>query len=178
MSSVGVTVAGMVMTGELAPGILEPTAAALARELAQDIRLVGDVLADYGFLSADDPRFMTLMETQTFQRLMREAAREWNNADSTKKRLRLKAQASLEVALPDLHALMVNERARADDRVNAAKFFKSLAGMDETGAGGVNMDGGGFSITINIGDKKVSMQHAGVPKIVEPDGTLSGEQSQ
>lgn len=136
-------------------GFLDPSFAGLARELAQDIRPVADILKDYGFTDADDPRWRFLQRSNDFKRMLIEAQKEWNAADSTKRRVQAKALASLEVSLPNIHHLINDPRTAATARIDGARLLQNLAGM----AGPVNTnigDGsGGVSININFGGNSV-----------------------
>lgn len=153
-------------------GFLDPSAASLARELALDIRPVEAILPDYGFTGLTDPLWLELAESPDFRRLLAEAQREWNAADTTKRRIQLKAQASVEMALTDIHNMIVGENVDHADRINAAKVMKSLAGLD-TPPNGAAMDaGGGFSVKIVIGDQQVVKSISAAPTIEhEPDST-------
>lgn len=162
----------------LAPGFLSTQAAGLARELAQDIRPVPDILRDYGFNGTDDPAFLEICESRDFKRLLEEANREWNSADSTKKRIRLKSQAAYEMLLPTLFETAVSARD-PKDRVEASKLLSKTGGFEEpqlAGAGG--QDGGGVKIVINIGQKRIEKEAA--PTTITPEGVKivdSGDES-
>lgn len=137
-------------------GILNPTLVALAREIAQDIREVNDILVDYGFDGAEDPRWRSIYESRDFKTALHNAVQEWNAADSTPKRVRYKAAASVEAALPALHAIMLNDAVAVTGRVEVFRQMSRLAGMADgavprEGAGG---GGSGFQLTINIGEGK------------------------
>jgi len=136
-------------------GFLDPSYAGLARELAQDIRPVPEVLKDYGFTDASDPRWRFLQRSNDFKRMLAEAQKEWNAADSTKRRVQAKALASLEISLPNIHHLINDPRTAATARIDGARLLQNLAGM----AGPVNTnlgDGsGGVSININFGGNSV-----------------------
>jgi hypothetical protein len=157
------------MLTELAPGsgLLDPSAASLARELAQAIRPVESVLPDYGFSGLNDPLWIDFSATPEFKRMLEEAQREWNAADTTKRRIQMKAQTSVEMFLPELHRIVVDPVADRADRINAAKLMKSFAGMDVP-AGGPGMGGeggGGVTVKIIIGSQTVTKDVARGPII-------------
>ena len=168
--------------GELvAPGFLDPSWTGLARELAQDIRPVEDILKDYGFTGPDDVTWLALMEQRSFGEAVAAAAKEWNAADSTPKRIRVKAQASLEMVLPDLHAMALNNPS-VQAKLDAMKLIKSLAGFDHNGGvGGAAIvgDGGGsgFSITINVAGQSTHVRVENRAPMIEGvvDGVVEGE---
>lgn len=156
----------------MAPGFLATEAAGLARELAQDIRLPSDILKDYGFTGPHDPRFVALSESKDFQRLLEEALREWNNADSTKKRIRLKAQTALEENLPRIFET-AQTAGDPKDRNDAAKLLAKLGGFEEQQLAGANGEAGGVRIVINIGQKRIEKDSG--PKVISPDGVPVAE---
>lgn len=134
-------------------GLLDPTAATLAMELAQDIDTVENILRRYGFEDGErDPRWHALANTREFAQTLSEAITEWRKADSTGKRVRLKSMVMLEYNLPRIQEL-INSPA-AGSAIEALKLIKGLAGMDGPSAGGAGDGGGGFSVTINIGQGK------------------------
>lgn len=137
--------------------VLESWHASLAREIAQDIREVADVLGDYGFTGIEDPKWQRLQQSHDFIHLLIQATREWNAADSTPKRIRYKALASLEMVVAEMHVIAMTHQS-AERRIEAAKFLKDLAGFGGNGgigAGNALEGSGGVSITINIGSRTV-----------------------
>jgi hypothetical protein len=151
--------------------ILDPSAASLARELAQDIRPADAILADYGFSGSGDPLWQELCASAEFRRLLEQAQREWNAADTTKRRIQLKAQASLEASLPNLHALMVSERVDPADRVNATKVMRDLAGMAlHPNAAGPGDGSGGLSVKIVINGQEMVKSVSATPVIEHESG--------
>lgn len=145
--------------GEPAPGFLDPTHASLARELAQDIRPANEVLETYGFTGSADPRWIALARSATFARAMLEAQKEWSAVDSTSKRIRYKAQASLELLLPEMHRLALDGTVPMSTRAEAWRFIKSCSGIDAPkGPGGFGGEdaAGGVRVTINIGEKTLT----------------------
>ncbi len=138
----------------LTPGVLDPSMASLARELAQDIRDPTEILADYGFVGSDSPEWLEISRSSDFKALLNEAVREWGAVDSTPKRIRFKALAALELEIADLHQIAATSTSM-EHRINAIKVMKDLAGFTSTGGiGGANPldNSGGFSVTIVIGD--------------------------
>jgi hypothetical protein len=161
-----------------APGFLDPTWVGLARELSQDIREAEVILRDYGFNGPSDPAWLELAESPDFIECLKTAAREWNTADSTAKRIRVKAQASLEMALPELHAMAVNN-ASPSVKLDALRLIKSIAGFDHNGgmgSGAIAGDAqqGGFSITINVADKTTRVEVAARPPTIEGQAEDAG----
>lgn len=144
------------MLPEPLPALLDPQYASLAREIAQAIRPVPDVLADYGFSGSGDPTWVELCQNPEFKRLLDEAQREWNAADTTKRRVQLKALISTEMSLPAIHGIIHDEKADRADRINAMKVMKSLAGLDAPpNPNGTGEGGSGIVVKINIGTQQV-----------------------
>lgn len=158
------------MLPEPLTAVLDPQYAALARELAQGIRPTSDILNDYGFSSSADPLWIALTENASFQQLLDAAVREWNAADTTARRVRLKAMTSMELSLPALHEIIHDSKADRADRINAAKVMKSLAGFDEPAGGSAGSGGGGVVVKINIGTQQVV-------KATTPITTIEHEES-
>lgn len=149
-------------------GILDPTAVSLAREIAQDIHEVEDIILRFGYKGMDDPRWTMLKESRAFQTTLQDAIQEWNAADSTAKRIRYKAAASVEASLPEFHRAMVNPLAPLPARVEALKQMSRLAGMAEGAVpmGAPGAGASGFQLTINIGDGK-AMTVSAAPRVID-----------
>lgn len=159
------------MLPEPVPALLDPEYASLAREIAQAIRPVPDVLADYGFSGAGDPLWLDLCQNPEFRRLLDEAQREWNAADTTKRRVQLKALISTEMSLPALHAIIHDEKADRADRINAMKVMKALAGLDAPpNPNGAAEGAGGIVVKINIGTQQMVKTAAPAANIIEHEG--------
>lgn len=144
------------------PTILDPSFASMARELAQDIRQPDDILKDYGFDGPTDPRWLFLQKSADFRRLLVESVKEWNAADSTRRRIQLKSLVSLELTLPNLYSLINDLRTQPSVRIDGAKLLQSIAGLGGPARINEGESGGGVSININFGGNKVSVQKAPV----------------
>jgi hypothetical protein len=145
-------------SGQLAQ-ILDASALSLAREIAQDIRDLEDILHSYGFSGSGDPRWLALKDSASFDAALRSMILEWQAADSTSRRVRVKASAATEVLLAPMAALAADPSAGASARVDAAKWIAGLAGFRD----GPAVDGTGptFSLTINMGDRQVRVSSGG-----------------
>lgn len=150
-------------------GLLDATHVGLAREIAQGIHLLKDILPRYGFRDEADPLWHRVRDHAEFQRYLAEAVREWNSADSTAKRIKVKAQASVEASIPELHALIHADRAPLNHRVEAFKMMARLGEVGEShGGAGKGGDGKGFSVTINIGkDNQVRLSSAPERRVID-----------
>ncbi len=148
----------MSLTLEDPPSFLDSGHVELARELAQNIRDPQQILADHGFSGPEDPAWVALARSPAFGRAILEAQREWNAADSTRKRIQYKALAQVEMLLPVMHRLAFDPQTAAQLRVEAMRFIERCAGMEagRKGQGGPDEGAGGVNIQIVIGNKTVS----------------------
>ncbi len=135
------------------PELPYPKLAALAREVAMDIRVLDEILITYGltriqydFLQENNEFYKQALHTLTI---------EWNSALSTPERLKIESAAILEDALPRLGARMQNQAEGLPGVIEAAKLFAKMAGVGEREANQA-APGEKFSITINLGgDEKI-----------------------
>lgn len=111
--------------------------AALAADLAAELYDQETVFANHGISLAEgefllsQPWFKTMVDT---------AKRDWEGIGNVKDRIRIKAQITLEEALPTIYALIADHNTPGAARVAAFKELKEVAGM-----GARESDGGGAS---------------------------------
>lgn len=129
--------------------LTEHTVAKLAHELAMNIRDRDVILLDYGLTPAVFES--TVQQMPFFRRVYESAVLEWEAADNTAKRLKLKAQYGLENNMAHLAARMSNEKETLPAKVEAAKLFAKIAGVDAAQAQPIG-SGEKFTITINLGE--------------------------
>ena len=148
----------MSLTLEDSPAFLDSGHAELARELAQNIRDPQQILTDHGFDGPNDPRWVALAQSPNFARMILEAQREWNAADSTRKRIQYKALAQIEMLLVVMHKLAFDPQTPAALRIEATRFIERCAGIGaaKVGASGNDEGAGGVNIQIVIGAKTIS----------------------
>lgn len=155
--------------------VLDATHVSLAREIAQGIHELRDILPRYGFRDEADERWRAIAHHPEFTRFLQEAIREWHSADSSEKRIKLKALASIEASIPEVHAMIFSGGAPIRDRVQAFKEMKSLGGMGgDANVKAAGAGGPGFSVTINIG-KKESVRLSATPDRPIVDSVASEE---
>jgi len=131
----------------------------LAREIAMDIHPLETILRNHEITQArwneikDNPRFIYLLQTQM---------EEWNRAMNTAERVRIKALACIEEAMPEFYARMHDTNENLPAKVKALEVFGQLAGM---GKSTVATNGGAekFSVTINLGADQVLKVSAPAP---------------
>jgi hypothetical protein len=119
--------------------------AALAREVAMDIREVEDILPDY---KLSQEQYTRLLTHPFYEKALQSAVIEWNSAISTHHRLKIEAAAALEHGLPKLHSRMVNPNESLPAAVEVGKLFAKIAGIGEQGQ---TAAGEKFTISINLG---------------------------
>jgi len=142
----------------LGSGVLDPSLGGLAREIAQDIRPLEEILLDYGFTGQNDPRWLAVRESPAFGTLLAQSIEEWNSAKTTRQRIRLKAAAIVEQSLPTVFTIINDTTEKAADRIRMLEVVGRFANIDaETKTPQTN---GGFAVTINInpGDGTSPMQ--------------------
>lgn len=149
-------------------GVLDASMVSLAREIAQDIFPLEDILIRHGFEhGTNDPAWADLQARPEWAKTLQQQILEWNAADSTKKRIMLKSQAALEAALPSVFSLSVDPNEKALDRLKAVELLGKFGsvGADKESTGG----GGGFSLKINLSTGQQV-------KVIDENGNAVGAQ--
>lgn len=132
----------------LDPNLTMAALAALAREIAQDIQPLNNLLSKHG-LSQTQYDFLS-ENNEFFKRTLASEVADWQSIGSTEKRVRLQALAALEDKMPSIASRMGAAAEKLGDVVEAAKFFAKVAGVD-AGTGGAGAGGSGFTISIDLG---------------------------
>jgi hypothetical protein len=143
--------------------------ATLAREIAQDIFEVGDIIALHRL---SDEEWQRIQAHPRFIAMLGEMQRSWSSAENTRERIRIKAQTGLETQLETLIRDVGDPDIPLAQRVEAGKFLARLGELDGQGrlAGG---DGGAFHITLNIGAlPQVSIEATAKPVIDVTPGAI------
>ena len=136
------------MTTDLAPEeIFAVDLAALAREIAMDIYPLAQIIELHRL---NDEEWQRIQENPKFKAMLNEMVTDWNSTASTKERVKLKSATGLESILEVYIRDIADPDIPLAQRVEAGKFLARLGEMDgqHIGSGG----GGGFSITLNIGE--------------------------
>lgn len=121
--------------------------AALAREVAYNIRPLDAILADF---KITQEQYDSYLQMDFYKSALEGAVIDWNKASSTEKRLQLQAQAGLEDGLPTLTARMTDKDSALPAAVEVGKLLTKIAGIGEPGKSADAKDR--FVITINLGD--------------------------
>jgi hypothetical protein len=126
----------------------------ISRELARGLLSLDQILENNEVSQAE---FDEYQQNPRFQQMLGEQVSEWQSADNTPERLKLKAAAALEDWLPELHARIHDRTESLTAKIEGGKLLAKLSGVGEKSD---SVIGGGerFSVTINIGDQKVSFE--------------------
>jgi hypothetical protein len=119
--------------------------ATLAREIAQDIFPVEQVVQLHHL---SDDEWQKIQTHPKFISILGDMQREWNSADNTRARIRVKAQTGLESQLEIFIADINDPSIPLAQRVEAGKFLARLGELD--GGAGAGMAAGDGRVTINI----------------------------
>lgn len=140
--------------------------AALAREISMDIFPLPQILELHNL---SDDQWIEIQRNPRFQSMLEDMVRSWNSAANTKERVKVKSQTGLESILEIYIRDIVDGGIPLAQRVEAGKFLAKLGEMDGSRIEGSG--GGGFSITLNIGDvhRKVEIPTV-VGKVIEHEG--------
>ena len=152
--------------------------ARLARDVAMNMLPLVETLERHGLTEAE---YREYVEKWPFYKHALEAATiEWTNPMNVQKRLQAESALLLEQALPELSARMLDKSQAMRDVAEVAKLFAKIAGVD--GDKSKQPTGERVSITINLGDEKITFDKAAAPieaSAVEihslPEGPVSSE---
>jgi hypothetical protein len=135
----------------------------LAREVAMDIFPLETILEVHR-LSNDE--WEKINAHPKFQQMVHSMTIEWNSAQGTRERVKVKAATGLESKLESL----INEIDNADipltQRVEAGKFLARIGELDTTNILGGSSGGSGVAITLNIGNVTRKIEGA-IPMVIE-----------
>lgn len=138
----------------------------LAREIAMDIRPIDEILKSY---EVDTYAWDVIQQNFTFKGYLRGAIEEWNSATNTQERVRLKALAMVEEALPEFYGRMHDADEALQHKTEVLKTITKLAGLERQ----VGELGGGekFTVTINLG----ADQQVRIEKDITPQVTIAAD---
>ena len=140
----------------------------LAVELVAGLSTPTEIFARHNI---PDYKIPGLLKSDIFRSMVREAKLEWCGDHNAESRIRAKARIALEELLIPQFAMAQDMGVPANARNDAAKFFKSLAGMDKSESGEGNGEKFVVNITLGSPDK--------VPETIVIDGgTTHGETSE
>ncbi len=129
----------------------------LAADLVQDMYPTDEILMRHGFDGPGDARWLAIRHSSEFSQLLSTLAEEWSRADSTPKRLKVKAAVALEHLLPILVARAAEAPTSMKDSTVFARLLSDMAGVMPVPGHSVPGTGSSFSLRIVI-------QPSGVPE--------------
>jgi len=136
----------------------------LARDVAMDIADLDTILATH---KVTLEQFNALRITPRFIGYLEEAVATWNGVGNTKERIKAKALAMVEEALPEMYAALVSPFQQLNHRVALLQQVTRLAGVGAAPLDGEADLASKVSITINMGDGKAVSVTQERPRIIE-----------
>lgn len=135
---------------------------ALARELAMDI-LPLEVICNN--LKIDPNQLQTILKLPRFQAMLSEQSTVWGSALNTAERVKVKALASLELWLEELHERLHDPKETLSSKIEGGKLLAKIAGAGVEKAEVTGL-GERFQLTINIGNTPAH-EISVTPKVIE-----------
>lgn len=138
------------------PNLTDQALAALAFEIARDLREPADIYKTFGIT---EEQYKSYIETNDwFKRVLESAMIEWASTSSTKTRIKHQAALALEEGIIPLTKRMLDGDSDLGKATEVAKLLTKLAGLDNANAEG-GSPGEKFTITINLGaDNQVKIE--------------------
>lgn len=144
----------------------------LAREVAKDIVPIDEILKHF---AVTKQAWAFIFPSPIFQRMLTAEIEQWNSADGTMDRVKLKALVMIEEVLPEMFAKMLDPR---ENLTAKTEVFKNIAKIAEVGQTSTPVGAGGerFSVTINLGNAKPIVIDQQLPQqVIESDDFGSEE---
>lgn len=137
----------------------------LAREIAMDMRDLGDILETHGVTAEE---FAEISALGVFQEYLRQSVTEWQSATNTAERVRLKSMAFVEEALPEFFARAHDPEESLNAKVEVLKTVARFAGVG--GSVDSSIAGERLLVTINLGaDQQLKIEKNMTPNVIEGD---------
>jgi len=139
--------------------------AKLARSIAMDLFPFEDILKT-NQLSADERE--RVRENPDFTRLLTGYLHEWNSAENTAQRIRVKSQTAVEALLENIVADCLNPNHPLSQRMDAVRQLVRLGELEQKDKADIGGGGSsGVSITINVGGGSAPVTIDALPVSVE-----------
>lgn len=142
--------------------------ATLANEIAAEI-YDAEQLMERFHLSEDE--FRTILSNKSFQYMVKEARVRWNSTQNASERIKAKAEVAMEDSILTVAGMVHDVDLPANSRLEASKQLATLSGANKKAETQVSA-GGGFSITINLGDPEKDIKLVGeqaAPVVIEQE---------
>jgi len=150
------------------PRSLEEALPALARDLAQDLYTMDEIIEQYGLNRANVRK---LLKSKSFKAMVTAARGEWASPGNAKSRAQLKAQLAIEEAIPDIYKIVTDSAEAAPARISAFSQLREVGKFEKAPAEQAGSGGPGFSITINLGDSTLNVSAPPHKNVAEIDVT-------
>lgn len=128
--------------------VLESNIVQLAREIAINHLSTAQIQELY---KITPEQWQIIQRSPRFQKLLEGEILAWQGATNTAERTKLKAGAMVEEWLPEANKRLHDQNEPLNAKTELAKLVARIAGLESRDAGGPG--NGGFSVTINLGDK-------------------------
>lgn len=154
-------------------GQLEPLLPGLARDLAQNLYTIEELIEHYSLTEAAVRR---LLQNAAFRNMVQAAKTEWQAPGSARQRAILKAQLAVEEAIPTLYGVVTDNEEPGSSRVAAFAQLKEIGQFPKIPPEDADRSGPTFSVTINLGNQSlnVSAPHSNVAERM--DGALASDE--
>ncbi len=157
------------------PRPIEEMAPILARDLAQDLYTMDELIERHGLSRVI---IRKLLKSKTFKAMVTAARGEWASPGNAKNRAQLKAQLAVEEAIPELYAIVTDKEEAAPARVSAFSQLREVGKFEKAPAEQAGSGGPGFAITINLGDSTLKVSGTPHKNVAEDAIEIEGEISE
>lgn len=136
----------------------------LAREIAMDIHPTEQILRNH---QISPTRWEEIQRNTRFRQILQGFVEEWNSADNTEKRTKLKALSFVEESMPEMYARLHSPAEPLPAKAKVLEVVAKIAGLGANGAMGTGGSGEKFSVTINLGEQKTLVVSAPTPQAID-----------
>ncbi len=136
------------------PRSIEEIIPSLARDLAQDLHTMDELIEQYGLTRA---MVRKLLRSKSFKAMITSARGEWASPGNAKNRAQLKAQLAVEEAIPDIYKIVTDGEEAAPARIQAFSQLREVGKFEKAPAEQQGSGGPGFSVTINLGGETLKV---------------------
>ena len=142
--------------------VLESNIIQLAREIAIN-HLTTDQIQELYKITPE--QWMIIQRSPRFQKILEGELLAWQGATNTAERTKLKAGAMVEEWLPEANKRLHDPNEALTAKTELAKLVSRIAGLEAKETNGPG--NGGFSVTINLGDRPIQIDKPLPPRVIE-----------
>ncbi len=150
------------------PRPIEDLAPTLARDLAQDLYTMDELIQRHGL---NQTIIRKLLRSKSFKAMVTAARGEWASPGNAKNRAQLKAQLAIEEAIPDMYKIVTDKEEAATARVSAFSQLREVGKFEKAPAEQAGSGGPGFSVTINLGNNTLKVTGTPHKNVAEIEAT-------